>query len=116
MAAQHLAPPDVIKIDIEGAEALMLEGARETLQSAQPDLLIELHGVPAAQNVFRILDSLGYTCFGEIGAEGNKTYRRVSESDMAGLKDYYDLHFLIATFHPERLEQPIELFPMALAA
>jgi FkbM family methyltransferase len=40
--------PDLIKMDIEGGEAALLEGAGETLRRDRPVLLIELHGTNAA--------------------------------------------------------------------
>jgi FkbM family methyltransferase len=39
-----LPSPDLIKMDVEGAETLVLRGASQTLMSARPVLLIELHG------------------------------------------------------------------------
>ncbi|MGP0073335.1 MAG: FkbM family methyltransferase [Bryobacteraceae bacterium] len=50
--------PDVIQVDIEGAEAEFLEGAWETLSASRPVLLIELHGTNQA--VTAVLDRLGY--------------------------------------------------------
>lgn len=35
--------PDLIKIDVEGAEVCLLEGGRATLESVRPILMIELH-------------------------------------------------------------------------
>lgn len=51
--------PDVIQVDIEGAEAEFLEGAWETLKTSRPLLLIELHRTNAA--VAALLDRLGYS-------------------------------------------------------
>jgi FkbM family methyltransferase len=56
--AGHLPAPDVIKMDIEGAEAEALEGAMETLTRYRPLLVIELHRTNAS--VCAILESLGY--------------------------------------------------------
>ncbi len=39
--ARHLRPPDVIKIDVEGAEMLVLEGGKETIAKSRPVMLIE---------------------------------------------------------------------------
>lgn len=51
-------PPDVIKIDVEGAEAAVLLGMTQTLRGSRPTLIIELHGT--ANEVADILDSAGY--------------------------------------------------------
>ncbi|TDD01962.1 FkbM family methyltransferase [Nonomuraea diastatica] len=42
LARHGLAPPDIIKIDVEGYEGFVLHGAADTL-TAQPTLLFELH-------------------------------------------------------------------------
>jgi FkbM family methyltransferase len=39
-----IQPPDFVKIDVEGAEVEVIEGARETLLHYGPTLMIELHG------------------------------------------------------------------------
>jgi FkbM family methyltransferase len=53
-----LPRPDLIQMDIEGAEAEALEGAWATLTAARPILVIELHGTNAA--VAAVLDRLEY--------------------------------------------------------
>jgi hypothetical protein len=51
--------PDVIKIDVEGAELLVLRGARKTLQEGKPRVLLEVHS-----------DSLKIECRGFLGRLG----------------------------------------------
>jgi len=48
IAKEGLPDPDLIKIDVEGAEAAMLDGAAEVLRRARPMLLIELHSTNQA--------------------------------------------------------------------
>src|SRR5262249_35462499 len=38
------APPDVVKIDVEGAELGVLRGMERTLRELSPTLFVELHG------------------------------------------------------------------------
>ena len=48
VAAEGLPAPDLVKIDVEGAEAAVLDGAAEILQRTRPALLIELHSTNRA--------------------------------------------------------------------
>lgn len=53
--------PDLIKMDIEGAEGLALQGMTRVIQETQPLLLIELHGKEAAKTCWQILTNSGYS-------------------------------------------------------
>jgi len=52
--------PQVMKIDVEGAEVEVLGGAKETLQTNRPILFIEVHSEVLAKECTRLLESLGY--------------------------------------------------------
>jgi len=41
VSAERMPPPDVMKIDIEGAELFALRGATQTIRSAMPVILVE---------------------------------------------------------------------------
>jgi FkbM family methyltransferase len=58
MATERLPTPDLIKIDVEGAEADVLNGAARTIMSMRPALLIELHGTNAP--IAAALEEFGY--------------------------------------------------------
>ena len=60
--AGRLPPPDVLKIDVEGAELTVFRGARHILKTKRPILIFEL----TRQNwdeESRLLRDLGYTLF-----------------------------------------------------
>jgi FkbM family methyltransferase len=59
--AHQLPSPAVIKIDVEGAEALVIGGALQTIDDASPAIVCELHSVDAAVAVSVELSRLGYT-------------------------------------------------------
>ncbi|HQJ73643.1 MAG TPA: FkbM family methyltransferase, partial [Candidatus Dojkabacteria bacterium] len=53
--------PDIIKVDIEGAEYDFLLGALETIRKHKPVLYIEIHSEYCAIRCFEILRSEGYS-------------------------------------------------------
>lgn len=57
------AVPALIKLDVEGAEGAVLEGARKLLSTAGPVLLLALHGPEAERRCRAILAEAGYECF-----------------------------------------------------
>ncbi len=54
--------PDLVKIDVEGAELVVLRGARRLLAEVRPRLLLEV-AEPNAEAITAILRSAGYTLF-----------------------------------------------------
>ena len=53
--------PDVMKIDVEGAEAEVLRGAMQTLQACHPLLYLDTHQREAHYQTLEILTRLDYT-------------------------------------------------------
>lgn len=46
-----MPPPDVIKVDVEGAEGAVIRGAARTIAARRPLLLLEVHSVEAGREV-----------------------------------------------------------------
>ena len=57
---RRVPAPSIIKIDVEGAESLVLVGAQNLLGSLKPVLLIEVHHITAMHDVLNILLRQGY--------------------------------------------------------
>ncbi len=55
IVADGAPPPAVIKIDVEGAEARVIAGARQTLTEHRPAVLIEIHSAEAGAGVVAAL-------------------------------------------------------------
>ena len=54
------ARPDVVKIDVEGAELLVLRGAAETLRVTRPITIVEAHSASLAFRVHEWFEARGY--------------------------------------------------------
>ncbi len=52
--------PHVIKIDVEGAELLVLRGAVEIVRTFRPTMIVEVHSAKLAFEVNRWLQAQGY--------------------------------------------------------
>lgn len=57
---KHGVRADLIKMDIEGAEGIALEGARKTLAEVHPLVVCEIHTECAAKTVYSVLREAGY--------------------------------------------------------
>lgn len=53
-------PPDVIKVDVEGAELLVLKGGSNFLPARKPILLMEIHHIRLMFQIGQLLASWGY--------------------------------------------------------
>jgi len=63
----EMPPPDVIKIDVEGAELRVLQGATRTLSEFHPKLFVEVHGVMEHSDCHEFLTAKGYRVEDEYG-------------------------------------------------
>ena len=64
----HNLAPDVIKIDVEGSEIAVLQGAREILAKHRPLIFLSVHPVElallghVAEDLLPLIDDVGYRC------------------------------------------------------
>jgi len=104
----NVPPPNVIKIDVEGAEDLVLEGAPKVLANHKPDFAIELHSHEKARKVLALLDKNGYAAFAYVhDGGGPMKYVRVRPGDEAILTEN---DHIIASTDASRLEAAVEPF------
>jgi len=54
-------PPDLIKMDVEGAESIVLRGGLDVLRNYCPTLLISLHSDQQRKECIDLLQGLGYS-------------------------------------------------------
>lgn len=76
--------PTVLKVDVEGGERPVLEGARETLLRHRPLLFLSTHGPAAAESCRRLLADLGYHAEPMGAAGGSDLLCRPGENPAVG--------------------------------
>lgn len=58
--AGEIAPPSLMKIDVEGAEAMVLYGARKTIRDYRPIIFAEVHSPALLDECSAFLEAEGY--------------------------------------------------------
>lgn len=71
--AEHGLAPSAIKIDVEGAEVSVLEGARETLARHRPILFLSTHGAEVHRACLAFLRGLDYELKPILGGDVENT-------------------------------------------
>ncbi len=92
-----ILPPNVMKIDIEGAEGLALRGAEETLRRFSPRLGVELHGPACVRDVVGFLEGAGYHMFARVLEGDGRRYTQLTPSLCESLHGEYDVQYLYAS-------------------
>lgn len=82
---EGLRPPDVMKIDTEGAGALVLAGGLDTIRRHGPRIVMSRHNLEEAEAAVQLLGPLGYACYGFVLDDGRQVYRRLSPGDEANM-------------------------------
>jgi len=62
----HLGRCNLIKVDVEGMECDVLEGARETITTRRPVLFVENNTTERSQAIIALIDSLHYDAYWHI--------------------------------------------------
>ena len=65
--SKEIPPPNYMKIDVEGAEVLVIKGAESTIKSYRPHIFLATHSPVLKNDCLDILDSLGYIVKPESG-------------------------------------------------
>lgn len=82
--------PDFMKIDVEGHELYVLDGAAETIRNWQPDMLIEIHSKILGDAIIKFLEGFAYDI--EIVRHPHYTASR-------GLAHMYEVHYWLRCFN-----------------
>jgi FkbM family methyltransferase len=86
--------PDILKVDVEGAEAMVIEGALQILKRFSPKLLIEIHGPINAHKSYSRLNGLGYEWW-LLTRKGRECIRDKQHLLSLFSKDSWTHHFLV---------------------
>ncbi|HEY2739640.1 MAG TPA: FkbM family methyltransferase, partial [Thermoanaerobaculia bacterium] len=96
--------PDILKIDVEGAEALLLRGAGRLFRERGPRLLIELHGAAVAREVLSLLADAGYSCVAKVSERIDSSgFAAVGPATVPRIEGPYDVRFIAAARDPRDL-------------
>ena len=86
--------PQLIKIDVEGAEESVFKGALKTLELYHPTLVVEIHGPKCAQELWNLLRDFNYGWW-NLTLRGRKPTLTKENLLSYFSKDLWTHHFLL---------------------
>jgi len=97
MERGELPVPDVLKIDIEGAERMLLDGGAHFFASSPSCLLIETHGLDVSRRCLEFLFDRGFQVAACVRPERHpKRHMLLDRGFLDVMDDQYDAHFIVA--------------------
>jgi FkbM family methyltransferase len=87
--AGELPSPKFVKIDVEGAEGLVVQGMRDTIANTRPVLFLECSDI-GRQTTWQLLSELGYQCSGAASRKRIETFEDYRHSDFLWLPTHSD--------------------------
>lgn len=102
----ELPRPDVMKIDVEGAEHLLLRGGDHFFREGHPRLMIETHGLDVARRCLEFLFDRGYhvaACVNPDWVPGR--FMHLKRDVLGRMVGMYDVTFLAASKDVSELPQ-----------
>lgn len=106
---EELPAPNVLKIDIEGAERMLLDGGETFFRSGSPRILIETHGLVVSKQCLEFLFDHGFhvaACVPETSHP--KRHMRLHRDVLPRMHDQYDAHFIIASKHADDIPDELD--------
>jgi len=112
---------DAIKIDVEGAEYLVLQGARETIVNNRPSVQVEI--VPkqcelfgyTPQDLFDFFKELDYVCVSSIRRPANKKQKDLWWGRDIGMKYFQVPKYMDRLFVPREVHEATDYFAISQA-
>lgn len=105
--AGEVDPPDLVKIDVEGAELLVLKGAEDYISRRHPRLFLELHGADKACSVLQWLFDAGYFVVGKTKPHViDASYGLIGPRHLDRIRGPYDVTHVVASI--EKADLPTE--------
>ena len=101
--------PDVIKVDVEGAERLLLDGGETFFTEHAPRIVIETHSLEVSKRCLEFLCRHGYVVAACVPQSWNPNrHMRFNQDDLNRMTDQYDAHFIMASKNPADLPEKLD--------
>jgi FkbM family methyltransferase len=88
-------PPDFIKLDVEGAEELVIQGALRTIGTYNPRILVEIHGPKNALSTWSRLAPFQYE-WKHIAPSGKENRIQYAEDLTKLFSENFENHFFLS--------------------
>lgn len=106
---RDLPAPDVLKIDVEGAERMVLDGGTKFFRAHSPRVVIETHGLEVSKQCLEFLFDHEFHVAACVPAAWHpKRHMRLRRADLARMSGHYDIPHIIASRYAEEIPEMLD--------